>query len=292
MPFVHVNNIKLFYQSVGVGPSLVFIHGGYGGASSSVLPREQAWVNDLKEEYNVITYDRRSSGRSSYPESEHSIDIFVDDLKGLIDKLSITKLFLIGSSAGGPIALKYGLRYSDSLDGLILANTSARIWNHDGRVTHLEELRRRHDLLQRIGPEATFDLLNVDNESKPFYLLDQKPNPRPSGTLHQFAAREAKIRELKDSLTRPERIRYYVGELLNLAAYIDFDITELLKDIEVPTLVIHGDADTQVPYQLGSEMSCRIKGSRFYTVSGAGHGIMQWDNAVSQIKFFCDELKF
>ena len=39
MPFVHVNDIKLFYESVGVGRTIVFIHGGYGGASSSVLPR-------------------------------------------------------------------------------------------------------------------------------------------------------------------------------------------------------------------------------------------------------------
>ena len=106
MPFANVNNVTLFYESKGAAPSIVFIHGEYGGASSSVLPRQEAWVNDLKEDYNVITYDRRSAGRSSYPESPQSISIFVDDLKGLVEELKISKMFLNRSSAGGPVALE------------------------------------------------------------------------------------------------------------------------------------------------------------------------------------------
>lgn len=289
MPFVHANNIKLFYQSVGVGPTIVFIHGGYGGASSSVLPRKEPWIDTFKSEYNVITYDRRSAGKSSYPSSAHTMDVFVDDLKGLIDELSITKLFLIGSSAGGPVAIKYCLRYPDSLAGLVLANTSARIWNHDGRTKHIEELRRRYALLQNVGPKETYDLLEIDNEMTPFYLLDQRFNPPSTDIGNQLAERQVQIKSLKNSLTKTDRVRYYNGELLNLAAYLDVDITQSLKDIKVPTLVIHGDADTQVPYDLGVEMANRINGSRLHTIPGAGHSIMQWDEAAALIKSFCDE---
>tara|TARA_B100000029_G_scaffold116609_1_gene109511 strand:- start:708 stop:1586 length:879 start_codon:yes stop_codon:yes gene_type:complete len=290
VPFVHVNNIKLFYQSVGVGTTIVFIHGGYGGASSSVLPRKEPWIEGFKAQYNVITYDRRSAGKSSYPSSAHNMGVFVDDLKGLIDELSINKLFLIGSSAGGPVAIEYCLRYPDSLSGLILANTSARIWSHNGRVKHVEELRRRYALLQSVGPKKTYDLLNIDSETTPFYLLNQIPNPPSTEVAGQLMERQARIRALKNLLTKEERIRYYNGELLNLASYLDLDMTDLLKNIKVPTLVIHGDADTQVPYHLGVEMARHIDGSLLHTVAGAGHSIMQWEAAAEQIKTFCDEL--
>ena len=67
-------------------------------------------------------------------------------------------------------------------------------------------------------------------------------------------------------------------------------MTDLLKNIKVPTLVIHGDADTQVQYDLGVEMARNINGSLLHTVAGAGHSIMQWEAAAEQIKTFCDEL--
>ena len=282
--------MNFFYESVGVGSSIVFIHGGYGGASSSVLPREDGWINGLKDHYNVITYDRRSAGRSSNPNSYHSIDIFVDDLAALLEKIKISEFLLIGSSSGGPVALKYCLRQSESPIGLILANTSARIWNHDDRAIELLELKRRYNLLKRLGPEKTLDLLNTEKGTEPFYLSNQTSNPLPPGKDRQIAEKENQIRKLKDLLPREEKLRYFNGELLNLSAYLDFDIRGSLGEIDVPTLVLHGDADTQVPYHLGMELSAQINGARFVTVSGAGHGVLRWPDAVKEIKRFCDEL--
>jgi len=51
---------------------------------------------------------------------------------------------------------------------------------------------------------------------------------------------------------------------------------------------LHGDADTQVPYDLGKELTLYIDGSEFVTIPDAGHGIMQWDQAISAIRKFCD----
>jgi pimeloyl-ACP methyl ester carboxylesterase len=289
MPTAKVNDISLFYESVGDGPAVVYIHGGYGGAGTSVLPREEEWVHKFKDSYQVITYDRRSSGRSEYPDSEHTLDMFVDDLRGLIEQLKISKLFLIGSSAGGPIALKYSLKYQDTLIGLILPNTSARVWNHDGRMEATEELKRRYELFIENGSEKTFDLLQqADAGAKPFYLLNQGPNSRPPNTVQQFAARELETKRLTNALSREEKIKYYIGELRNQAAYIDSDLRGDLHDISTPTLILHGDADTQVPYDLGKELTLYIDGSEFVTIPDAGHGIMQWDQAISAIRKFCD----
>ena len=54
MPLITSNGIDISYNSVGKGPSIVFIHGGYGGASSAVMPREERWVDELKDSYNVV----------------------------------------------------------------------------------------------------------------------------------------------------------------------------------------------------------------------------------------------
>lgn len=291
MPTVNVNDADIFYEMVGSGPAIVYVHGGYGGASSTVAPREEQWVTRFQDSYTVVTYDRRSAGRSEYTNTDHTLDVFVDDLRGLIEQLGIEKLILVGSSAGGPIALKYSLKYQDSLIALVLPNTSARVWSHSGRVDAEEELRRRYSLLEQYGPEGTFDILNSkDIDAKPFYLLNVGPNPRPPSIANMLAARELQAKKLVDGLSREDKIKYYIGELRNQAAYIESDLRESLTDLRIPTFLVHGDLDTQVPYELGKELSTYITGSEFVTIPGAGHGIMQWDEATSAIKNFCDRI--
>ena len=291
MPIVNINGADIFYEMVGSGPAIVYVHGGYGGASSTVSPREEQWVGKFKNSYTVVTYDRRSAGRSEYKNTEHTLDVFVQDLRELIERLGIEKLILVGSSAGGPIALKYSIKYQDSLIALVLPNTSARVWNHPGRVDAELELDRRYGLLKEHGPEGTFDILNnEDIDAKPFYLLNVGSNPRPPGIANMLAAKELEAKKLINGLSREDKVSYYIGELRNQAAYIGSDLRDLLSDIRLPTFLVHGDMDTQVPYELGKELSDHIYGSEFVTITGAGHGIMQWDEATSAIKDFCDRI--
>ena len=86
MPIVNINGADIFYEMVGSGPAIVYVHGGYGGASSTVSPREEQWVGKFKNSYTVVTYDRRSAGRSEYTNTEHTLDVFVQDLRELIER--------------------------------------------------------------------------------------------------------------------------------------------------------------------------------------------------------------
>ena len=65
MPTSQINGVDLFYEIDGQGPVLAFIHGGFGGEGSSVLPRQRDWQQVLSKDYSVITYDRRSAGQSA-----------------------------------------------------------------------------------------------------------------------------------------------------------------------------------------------------------------------------------
>ena len=89
MSIAPINGIKIYYEKFGNGSPIIFIHGAYGGIDSSVTPRKNDWVDKLKGSHTVITYDRRSAGRSSYPDEVHSIDILASDLSELINYLEL-----------------------------------------------------------------------------------------------------------------------------------------------------------------------------------------------------------
>ena len=288
MSTVTVNGVELYYEVVGRGPVIAFVHGGYGGAASSVLPRDDSWVSAFEDAYTVVTYDRRSAGRSEYPDAEHTLDIFASDLHGLLDHLEISPAFVMGSSAGGPIALTYTLTYPNAATGLILPNTSARLWRHDGRIAAAERIRSRSAFLAAHGAEETHDSIQREQEgSSAFELSPLGRGPRPPERAQMLDERDRLTQELTEALGRADRITYAIGELRNQAAYIDSDLRPMLSEINMPTLVLHGDADTQVPYELGRELSSDIPNAEFVTIAGAGHGVLQWEAATTAIRKFC-----
>ena len=160
MPTATINGIDIFHELFGSGPPIFFVHGGYGGLATSLVPLDDSWVERFQDSYTVVTYDRRSAGKSSYPDTEHTLDLLTDDLVGLITHLNFPKSLIIGSSAGGPIAMNLALKHPDLISGLILVNTSASIWSHPGRREATEELQRRYNLLKEHGPEGAFDIIH------------------------------------------------------------------------------------------------------------------------------------
>ncbi len=291
MPTVTVNGCELYYEASGGGPAIAFIHGGYGGAASSVLPREESWVGAFTDAYTVVNYDRRSAGRSGYPAGEHTLDLLAADLRLLLQHLGIQRAIIIGSSAGGPIALTYVLTYAQSVIGLVLPNTSARLWRHETRERFADSVRHRAQFLKEHGAEATYSLIQAENARPNAPVL--APNgsgPRPSERREALEAREREVQRLVAALPRADRIRYAIGELRNQAAYVDSDLQPKLKEIRVPTLVVHGNQDLQVPLELGVELAEGIPGAKVVTVPGAGHGVMQWKPAVEAIRAFCDQV--
>ena len=79
-----------------------------------------------------------------------------------------------------------------------------------------------------------------------------------------------------------------MGILRNQFAYADSDLSSRLNEITIPTLVIHGDSDNQVPYPLGKELSEQIPNSQLVTIPNAGHSLMYWDKTIESIKSFCN----
>jgi len=288
MSVATLNGIDIFYEITGDGPPIIFIHGGYGGTNTTVIPRDDSWVPCLSESNTIITYDRRSAGRSSYPNEIHSLDMFTTDLRELILYLGLNKPTIIGSSAGGPISLNYTLNFQHDIEKLILVNTSSRLWKNNYRTNACVELKSRHNTLENLGPDKAFESLLNEPSLLSLYLPAEGSGPIPEERKPIVAARNQETNQLTSSLTEHEKAIYDMGTLRNQFAYVDSDLSSRLNEITIPTLVIHGDSDNQVPYPLGQELSEQIPNAQFVTIPNAGHGLMYWEKTIESIKTFCN----
>ena len=287
MPYIDANGINTYYEVHGSGPPVVFIHGGYGGATSTLAPPSTPWIHDLSDRFTVITYDRRSCGRSTYPNANYTFNDLVADLASLINTLALEKPFLIGSSAGGPIAIQYALTHQEHISGLVLPNTSARLWEHPDRIGPKEIIVERLEYLANYGEGLTYELIQRQ-QARPnrFTLSSAGPGPQTRTARLQAIARSREVQEKLATLSLDKHRSYVLGELRNLGAYLSVDLRTTVKNLKSPTLVLHGDSDTQVPYQLGKELSELIPNSDFVTISDAGHGLMSWPATMIAIRSF------
>lgn len=114
---VEVNGAKIYYETRGRGPSVIFVSGATGDAG--LLTKVPDFLAD---EFTVVTYDRRGNSRSPRPDgwAQTSADEQGDDLAGLIEVLEIAPAVIFGTSAGAIIGLNTILRHEDLLRGAIL----------------------------------------------------------------------------------------------------------------------------------------------------------------------------
>ena len=120
MSYLLVNSIDLYYEEYGKGSPLMLVA---GLASDS-----QSWqpiVEKLSQQYRVIIFDNRGSGRTKPQDAEISIHAMADDCIALIRHLNLPYVHLLGHSMGGFIALDCAIRYPEYVSKLILVGTSA-----------------------------------------------------------------------------------------------------------------------------------------------------------------------
>ena len=101
-----INGYRMYYEVQGDGSPLVMIHGGLGGGEGSAsMVQHHAGV--FSGEYRFICYDRRAAGKSETPAGGYDLPNQVQDLRALLDWLEVAHAHVLGSSAGGPIAMRF-----------------------------------------------------------------------------------------------------------------------------------------------------------------------------------------
>jgi 3-oxoadipate enol-lactonase len=123
MPLVKLNDIDLYYESTGEGPTVVFLHGAGGNHLS--------WwqqVPVFRERYRCVTVDHRGFGQSTDPTQAGSTR-YADDLTALLDHLGIERAALVAQSMGGRTASEFTLRHPERVWALVMCDTlGAFVW--------------------------------------------------------------------------------------------------------------------------------------------------------------------
>ncbi len=254
MPELDSNGISLHFEDTGGdGRPVVLIHGWpLSGASWS----EQ--VPALTEAgHRVVTYDRRGFGESDKPADGYDYDTFAADLAGLLESLDLTDVTLVGFSMGGGEVARYVGRYGeDRLHSVVFA----------GAVP---------PYLLKTDDNPDGGLAEEDAQG-----LEQGARDDREGFLDGFstnffsAGEELKVTEEQRqewlTLASAARDEALVG---CIDAFGRTDFRNDLERLTVPTLVIHGDSDAIVPFEVSGKRTAEaVDGAELVVVEDAPHG--------------------
>lgn len=258
MPFLKHQNgnekIRIFYQDYGKGDPVILIHG---------WPlSHQAWeaqISTLVDAgYRVIAYDRRGFGKSSQPLNGYDYSSLTEDLRELILELDLSNITLVGFSMGGGEVVRYFTDYEGdrvvkvALIASIIPLVSQKADNPDGVPEEdLEEIMQNLKT-DRIGFLKSFH--------ENFYNFNELKDRVSQANLdYDFSI---------SSHASP------IATIKTAEAWSTTDFRSELKNVNVPTLIVHGDADNIVPYKTSAKQAAEgIANNEYHLIPNAPHGL-------------------
>lgn len=250
----HGQPVEIHYEVAGEGPPVVLVHGWPLSGRSW-----EAQVGPLVEAgRQVITYDRRGFGSSSQPWGGYDYDTFTADLAALLDHLDVQGAALVGFSMGGGEVVRYLAQHGSGrvAKAVLAAAVPPYLFqSEDNPEGGLDDatIAEFEDGVK--GDRAAF----LDGFVTDFFSAGG--DELVSDAQHDYVVRLGEVASAK-------------GTLDCIAAFGRTDFRDDVSEIDVPTLVIHGDADGIVPFEVsGKRSGDAISGATVHVVEGGPHGI-------------------
>jgi non-heme chloroperoxidase len=245
---------SIYYKDWGTGKPITFSHGW--PLSADAWDAQMLFLGH--QGYRVIAHDRRGHGRSGQTWTGNDMDTYADDLAELIEALNLRDLTMVGHSTGGGEVARYIGRHGNKRvsKAVLIASVPPLM---------LKTAKNPGGL-----PLSVFDQIRAGvagdrsqyyrDLSIPFYGYN-KPDAKPSEGV-------------KEQFWRLGMQSSIIGSYDCIRAFSETDFTEDLKKIEVPTLVLQGDADQIVPIEDASYLTAKIvKNATLDVIPGAPHGL-------------------
>jgi non-heme chloroperoxidase len=245
---------SIYYKDWGTGPVVTFSHGWPLNAD--------AWDAQMlflgQHGYRVIAHDRRGHGRSEQTWTGNNMDTYADDLAELMDKLDLNEVTMVGHSTGGGEVARYIGRHGNRRVKKVIL------------IGAVPPIMLKTDKNPGGLPLSVFDGIRagVANNRPQFFRDLTLP-------CYGYNKPDAKVSEgVRDSFWAQGMQSSIVASYDCIKAFSETDFTEDLKKIEVPTLVLHGDADQIVPIEDSAYLSAKLaKHATLRVIAGAPHGM-------------------
>jgi pimeloyl-ACP methyl ester carboxylesterase/DNA-binding CsgD family transcriptional regulator len=230
---------RIAYAVLGQGSPLVFP--AWWINHLEVLwehPTARAFFRGLAADHTLVIYDRQGCGLSDRSWTDYSLESDLEVLETVVKHLGFERLVLFGFSHGAPPAIAYTVEHPDRVSKLILYGLL-------DRPTFVGELGEAATALLRahwgLGSRTLADMLlpGADEQTVEWFARWQRESATP--------------------------------EVAIAVASVDFELADLLPRIAVPTLVMHRQEDTMMPFREGMEVAAQIPAARFVRLDGKMH---------------------
>ncbi len=258
MPFItnksSKENVKIHYQDCGSGQPVILIHG---------WPlSHRAWESQTSEivdaGFRCISYDRRGFGISSSPWDGYDYSSLASDLNELITQLKLDKVILVGFSMGGGEVVRYFTDYGDSKVSKAVLISSI-----------IPLVKQRADNPDGVPEKDLKDIMNALNTDRVGFLKGFHKN------FYNYNDNKDKVS--KAQLDYDWTIASYASPRATMEAakaWAETDFRPELKNVTVPTLIVHGDADKIVPIKSAGDQAAKgIKNNTYKIIKNGPHGL-------------------